>query len=257
MCGYRDRTRSGIADPTIVRVSNPVIGILACDHVSEPLLAAAGGRDYDAMYTEMLRGAEPAIATRTYDAVGGVLPDSPHECDGWVITGARYDAYKDDDWIVELRKFVAGVHEHEARLVGVCFGHQLVAHALGGRAENSGTWQAGPKSLHVEPTAWFEGGSVSIHAMHQDVVSELPPDARLIGRGETAEHPMFLVGESILCIQDHPEYDDRYIAGLVEMRRPRMGDEITDAALARIGDVPVHGDVVGRWIAGFLLDRRV
>jgi GMP synthase-like glutamine amidotransferase len=232
------------------------IGILACDHVAEPLRAAAGGRDYDAMYADMLQAAEPTIDTRTYDVVGGELPASPDECDAWIITGARYDAYADDDWIVALRKFVAGVHEHQARLVGVCFGHQVVAHALGGRAENTGTWQAGPKSLHVEQTAWFEGGSVAIHAMHQDVVGELPAGARTIARGDTAEHPMFLVGDTILCVQDHPEYDAAYIAALVELRRPRMGDAITDEALARIGRDGVDGDVVARWITDFLLDRR-
>jgi GMP synthase-like glutamine amidotransferase len=234
----------------------PVIGILACDHVGPELRPAARDRDYDDMYTELLRGAEPAIRTRTYDVVGGELPDHPGECDGWIITGARYDAYRDDPWIVALREFIQRVAEHRARLVGVCFGHQVVAHALGGRAEPSGTWKAGPQVLHVEPTEWFEGGSVVIHAMHQDVASVVPPGGRTIGSGTTAAHPMYIVGDSILCVQDHPEYDASYIAGLVESRRPRMGDEITDAALARIAADDTHSDVVGRWIADFLLDRR-
>ena len=132
----------------------------------------------------------------------------------------------------------------------------MVAHALGGRAEPAGTWKAGPHDLHVEATPWFEGGSVTIHAMHQDVVSVVPPEARTVARGSTAEHPMYLVGDTILCVQDHPEYDASYIAGLVEARRPRMGDEVTDAALRRIGAEPTHNDVVARWLADFLLDRR-
>lgn len=234
-----------------------LIGILACDHVGPELLDAARGRDYDAMYTELLQAAEPAIRTRTYDVVGGQLPDHPAECDGWIITGARYDAYRDDPWIVALRQFIQRVHEHRARLVGVCFGHQVVAHALGGRAENTGTWRAGPQQLHVEATEWFEGGSVVIHAMHQDVASIVPPGGRTIGHGSTADHPIYVVGDNILCVQDHPEYDASYIAGLVEARRPRMGDEITDAALTRIESDDTHNDVVGRWIADFLLDRRI
>jgi GMP synthase-like glutamine amidotransferase len=241
-----------------VNASNsPLIGILACDHVGPELLDAAAGRDYDVMYTEMLRAAEPSIRTRTYDVVNGELPATPDECDGWIITGARYDSYRDEPWIVALREFIADVLEHRARLVGVCFGHQAVAHALGGKAEPSGTWKAGPQSLEVEPTAWFEGGQVAIHAMHQDVASIVPPGARTIASGDTAEHPMYLVGDTILCVQDHPEYDAGYIAGLVEARRPRMGDAITDEALTRISNDQTDNAVVGRWIANFLLDRRV
>jgi GMP synthase-like glutamine amidotransferase len=238
-------------------VSAPLIGILACDHVGSELLDAARGRDYDVMYTELLRQGEPSIRTRTYDVVGGQLPHAPDECDGWIITGARYDAYRDEPWIVALRGFIQLVHGHRARLVGVCFGHQVVAHALGGRAENTGTWKAGPQQLLVESTPWFEGGSVTIHAMHQDVASAVPPGGRTIATGDTAEHPMFLVGDTILCVQDHPEYDASYIAGLVEARRTRMGDDITDEALARIDEVDTHNDVVAAWIANFLLDRRV
>jgi GMP synthase-like glutamine amidotransferase len=233
-----------------------LIGILACDHVSAELDTAARGRDYDAMYTEMLQSADAAITTRTYDVVNGELPATPDECDAWIITGARYDAYRDEPWIVALRAFVRSVHEHRARLVGVCFGHQVVAHALGGRAENTGTWKAGPQLLHVEPTPWFEGGSVTINAMHQDVASEVPPGGRTIAKGDTAEHPMYLVDDTILCVQDHPEYDPAYIAGLVEARRPRMGDSITDDALERIATEPVDNATVARWIADFLLDRR-
>jgi GMP synthase-like glutamine amidotransferase len=97
---------------------------------------------------------------------------------------------------------------------------------------------------------------VTINAMHQDVASIVPPGARSIATGETAEHPMFLVDDTILCIQDHPEYDAAYIAALVEMRRPRMGDAITDAALDRIAEQAVDNELVARWITNFLLDRR-
>jgi len=241
---------------SMVNEDGPMIGILACDHVSPELLDASRNRDYDDMYGEMMRAAEPSIRTRTYDVVGGEMPDSPAECDAWIVTGARYDAYRDEPWIVALRKFIATVLDHQARLVGVCFGHQAVAHALGGKAENTGTWKAGPQLLHVEDTPWFEGRSVRVNAMHQDVASAIPPGARTIATGDTADHPMFLVGDNILCIQDHPEYDAAYISALVEARRPRMGDEITDAALATIKNDDVDNATVGRWLTDFLLDRR-
>jgi GMP synthase-like glutamine amidotransferase len=240
-----------------MRTRPPLIGILACDHVAPELRDASRGRDYDEMYAEMLQRAEPSLRTRTYDVVAGELPDSPGECDGWIITGARYDSYRDEPWIVALREFIQRVLDHRARMVGVCFGHQVVAHALGGRAAPAGEWKAGPQPMRVAATPWFDGGEVHIHAMHQDVAHEIPDGATTIGVGATAEHPIFLVDDTILCVQDHPEYDDDYITALVEARRSRMGDAVTDAALARIVEIETDNAVVGDWITNFLLDRRL
>jgi GMP synthase-like glutamine amidotransferase len=235
----------------------PVVGILACDHVTDDdLLAASGGRDYGQMYTDLLLGAEPRLRTRVYDVVGGELPGYPGECDAWIITGSRHDSYRDEPWIVALRRFIADVREHRARTVGICFGHQVMAHALGGRAEPAGTWQAGPLPLRLEPTDWFEGGTVTVNAMHQDVVSVLPPGSQAIGSGPTAEHPAYLVGDTMLGIQDHPEFDRAYITALVRARRDRLGPQIADDALRRIADDATDNPTVARWIVDFLLDRR-
>jgi GMP synthase (glutamine-hydrolysing) len=243
--------------PSSSAPTGPLIGILACDHVEgDELLGASGGADYDAMYARMLRLADPSITTRTYDAVGGELPEGPDECDGWIITGARHDSYSDEAWVVALRTFVADLYGAQARTVGVCFGHQLVAHALGGEAGPAGEWKAGPLPLEVDPTPWFAGGRVHLHAMHRDVARVLPPDAVTIGRGTTAEHPIYLVGDSILCIQDHPEFDTVYVSALIDVRRPRFGDDFADAALETVATTGTDGDVVGGWIVDFLLDRR-
>ena len=233
------------------------IGILECDRPDTPdLITAARGSTYGEMYSEMLCSVEPSIDTRVYDAVEAVLPSNPSECDAWIITGSRHDAHGDRPWVVALREFVQSVHDARRRLVGVCFGHQLVAEALGGKAERSGDWRAGPEYMEMQSTAWFAGGGVTIHAMHQDVVSVLPEDARVIATGRTAEVPAFLVGDHILCVQDHPEYSAEYISALVAARRRRLGDDLTDDALGRITSLPTDDAVVARWIVDFLLDRR-
>jgi GMP synthase-like glutamine amidotransferase len=236
----------------------PLIGILACDHVTDDdLLSAAEGMDYDAMYTALLKRAEPEINVKIYDVVNGELPERPDECDGWIITGARYDAYSDEPWITALRHFVAEIHQHNARLAGVCFGHQIVAHALGGEAGPAGEWKAGPQEMTVEPTPWFEGGTVWLNAMHRDVAHTLPPQAKPIAAGTTAEHPAYLVGDTIFCVQDHPEFNRRYTAAIIDARRERMGNDTADAAAKTVMEVDTDGDVVGRWIVDFLLDHRL
>jgi GMP synthase-like glutamine amidotransferase len=233
------------------------IGILECDRPDSPeLIAGARGETYGAMYHRMLTTADPSIDTRIYDAVGGHLPGRADECDAWIITGARYDAYRNELWLIELRRFVAEVAERGVRTVGVCFGHQLIAHALGGHAEPSGEWCAGPMTMTMDETPWFAGGRATIHAMHQDVVTRMPAGARVIASGATADVPAYLVDDTILGIQDHPEYTADYIAALVASRRDRLGDELTDDALDRIATVPTDGELVGRWIVDFLLDRR-
>jgi GMP synthase-like glutamine amidotransferase len=240
-----------------MQTQTPLIGILACDRPATPeLLERADGETYGDMYVRMLTQADPTIRTRVYDVDLGEMPVTVDECDAWIITGARFDAYRDEPWIAALRDFVTLVARARIRAAGVCFGHQLIAHALGGTAASAGEWRIGPETMIVEPTAWFEGGTVTLHAVHQDVVTALPPGARSIATGSTAAVPAYLVGDTILGVQDHPEFTDDYVAALIEARRKRLGDALADEALERIATIPTEGSTVGRWLVDFLVDRR-
>lgn len=235
----------------------PVVGVLACDHiVGDDLIEAAEGLDYEHMCGDLVRRHRPSLHVRVYDVVNGELPSWPDECDGWIITGARHDAYRDEPWMVDLRRFIVRLHEQRARTVGLCFGHQIVAHALGGQAGPAGIWKVGPQELTVDPTPWFDGGTVRLHAMHRDEALRLPPGAVEIGTGTTADHPIYMIGDSMLCMQDHPEFTDRYLTALIEARRDRTGDQVADEALKRVAEFDTHGDMVAGWITNFLLDTR-
>lgn len=233
----------------------PVVGILVCDHVAPELRGAAGG-DYGDLYAAFLRAVEPSLEVRTYDAVGSEQPASPTECDAWVITGSRHDAFADDAWLVALRALVVRLRTARARTVGICFGHQVLAQSLGGEVVRAEAWKAGPQALDVDTTPWFRGGAVHLNAMHRDVVATLPVDGVVIGSGTTAAVPAFLVGDSMLGIQDHPEFEEAYTAALIDARRERMGAETADRALEAVAATPTDGPEVARWIVDFLLDRR-
>lgn len=227
------------------------VGILACDHVTAP-----DGRDFSDMFVDLLASVDESIEFVVFDVIGGELPDDARACDTWLITGSRRDAFGDEPWTVALREFVRAVAEVRVRMVGVCFGHQAIAHALGGRAGRAGTWTGGVLPVEVEPTHWFAGGTVGLAGMHQDTVLELPPGARSIGVGPTSQFPMYLIGDTILGIQDHPEFDREYVAALIEESRAVVGDAITDRALESVATTDADNAIVARWIVDFLADRR-
>lgn len=237
------------------------LGVLACDHIDEPtLIEAAEGADYHDMCADLVRRHQPDldvdIDVRVYDAVGGQLPESPDECDGWIITGSRHDAYGDDPWLVALREFIVQLYEEQARTVGICFGHQAIAHALGGEAAPAGCWKIGPHEMVVESTPWFAGETVALYGMHRDVAVRLPNGGVAIGQGTTAEHPIYLVGDTMLCMQDHPEFSFRYEAALIESRRARTGDELADEGQVAMAAREPDSQVVSAWITQFLLDHK-
>ncbi len=232
------------------------IGLLICDHFDPSILDAAGG-DYDLLYGGFLQAADPTLEIVPYDVVNGVLPAEPDECDGWLITGSRYDAFADTPWIEDLRAFVRKVHEHEARLAGICFGHQVIAQALGGQVERAGSWKVGPHPFRMAPQPWFEGGELAISSMHRDIVTRLPEGASVIAEGSTAAVPAYLVGHHILGIQGHPEYDETIVEALVGARQDLFEPNVASDARTRLRDIETEGDEVGRWIVSFLKDQRV
>ena len=236
------------------------VGVLLCDHVSPELQAAAGG-DYDDVFHRFLTRAaasiEVPIEVVAFDAINGELPATPHDCDAWVITGSRHTAYADDPWIVQLRQFVRDVVDRDGRVAGICFGHQLVATALGGTVEPATKWKVGPQRMALAATRWFDAATLHLHAMHRDVVTSLPPGAEIIGDGETADVPAYAVGDSVLCIQDHPEFTAEYCAGLLRARSDRIDSETSSDGLQTIATQRTDGDAMGEAILRFLAARPI
>lgn len=218
------------------------------------------GGDYDVLFDEFLQTAADACGVAVdlsfFDAVNGVLPAAPDECDVWVVTGSQHDAYADNAWTNNLRVFIREVVEDEARIAGICFGHQLIATALGGSVEPSDQWHVGPQQLTLRATPWFPETRVHLHAMHRDIITVLPHGATVIGEGATADVPAYLFGEHVFCVQDHPEFPAPYVAALIEARADRIDAETSSAAQDMIRRQPTDGADLGRKIIGFLNDDR-
>jgi GMP synthase-like glutamine amidotransferase len=218
------------------------IGLLECDHVDDRFMGIDG--DYSDMFGQLLD-----IELVPYDAVNGFLPASPDECDGWLATGSRFSVYDDADWIHRLSSFVRDVKSADAPFVGICFGHQLLAHSIGGRTEKASVgWGVGAIDTQIDATA----NDALLLYMHQDQVVALPDGAVVLGRADHCPNAVLQVG-SMLGVQAHPEFSVGYVDALLDARTDRIGSEVTaraKASLERVGDAK-DAAMVGRWIVDF------
>jgi GMP synthase-like glutamine amidotransferase len=224
------------------------VGLLECDDVVGRFPGIDGG------YREMFAALLPEAEFRYYQAHGGALPASPTECDAWLCTGSKYSVYDPDPWIANLAAFIRGV-SGKRPFVGICFGHQMLAHAMGGEVAKAGQgWGVGVlpvEMLRQEP--WMEPrrSQIRIQHMHQDQVQKLPPDSVLLGRSPHCEVGMFRVGRSMLGIEGHPEFTAAFGGALIRARREKIGAPRAQEALESLAG-PADGPVVGRWIARYI-----
>jgi GMP synthase (glutamine-hydrolysing) len=149
-----------------------------------------------------------------FDADEGDLPEA-FDFDGFVITGSRASVYWDDDWIEALVDWTAEAIDRGLPCLGVCFGHQVAAAALGGRVAGMGEYEIGYREVRrVGDSRLLEGinDAVTVFTSHQDAVVELPPGAEPIAENEYGNHGFRLAGEetpgvAVFTVQFHPEYD--------------------------------------------------
>ena len=237
------------------------IGLLECDHVLERFRHIAG--DYPDMFAALFNRHAPHVALQSFDVCNGEFPPSLDSCDAYLVTGSRFSAYDDVGWIHELKNFTRRIHEAKKPFVGVCFGHQLIAEALGGRVARAETgWGAGVHDVEViereHPEPWMrpEQSRCALQYMHQDQVDRLPEGGVVIGRSDHCPVAMFRVGDSMFGVQAHPEFPKAYSEALLLDRVERIGAERAKTALASL-DQPTDESVVAMWIVEFLEGRKI
>ncbi len=212
-----------------------------------PLLSQFG--TYEQMFERLLG---PRFTIVTYDAEAGILPERPEAHGAYLITGSPAGVYEPLPWIEPLKQFVRAASE-SARLVGVCFGHQLMAEALGGRVEKSQRgWGVGLQTYEVRERApWMDAAeTISIPVSHQDQIVVQPPGTSILAASDFSPYGMLAWSDRpALSMQFHPEFEPAYAKALIETRRERLPDP--DAALASL-DAPDDRARVAEWIRNFL-----
>ncbi|WP_121063942.1 type 1 glutamine amidotransferase [Chachezhania antarctica] len=185
------------------------IGILQTGHAPDLVLEKNG--DYDAMFRRLLDG--HGFEFVTYNVVDNEFPDGAEAADGWLVTGSRHGAYEDHDWIPPLEELIREIKAKDRPMVGVCFGHQIIAQALGGKVEKfAGGWAVGRKEYRIGDQI------MALNAWHQDQVVELPEGATVEGHSDFTANAIVSYGPNVWTVQPHPEFQSDVIEALIHGR---------------------------------------
>lgn len=212
------------------------IGILKCGQSPEVLRGELG--DYDTLFERLLAGR--GFEFSSYHVEDMQFPASVHDADGWLLTGSRHGTYEDHAFIAPLQDFIRAAYAEHVPMVGICFGHQIIAQALGGRVvKHPGGWAIGPQDYD------FGGATVTMNAWHQDQVVARPEGAEVVGSNAFCENAALVYDDRAFTVQAHPEFQDDFIEGLIAHRargvvpealqaeaRARMGGPLQSASIA-------------------------
>ncbi|MCA9936779.1 MAG: hypothetical protein KC415_22745 [Anaerolineales bacterium] len=191
-----------------------------------------------------------------YGVAQGQFPASPTECDAYVITGSPKGAYETEEWIITLLQFIRDAYAAGGKLVGICFGHQILAQALGGRVEKSEKgWGFGAKAFTVTTEKpWMSAyqSTCSLYFAHQDQVMELPPKAELLGGNDFCPNAMYEIDGRVLGVQGHPEFTPAIMDDISVGMAGKMEQTGFETAVKSLHHTQPNNQLFGEWIVNFL-----
>lgn len=262
------------------------IGILKTDAVRPEWVPAFG--EYPDMFERLVRGADSSARFTTWDVEAGIHPSEGEidSVDGFIITGSKSSVYDDKSWIRDLEGLIQTLHAKRKKMVGICFGHQIIAKALGGLVSKSEKgWGVGinvydltdlpfepadeagmnkadakrtadsgqthilePQTLEHKP---LEHKTLKLVASHQDQVEALPPGARTIATNAHCENAGFVMGDHIFTLQGHPEFIPDYAEVIMALRYDMIGAGRVAEGRASLEHHQHEGSRVAEWMVDF------
>lgn len=217
------------------------INILLCD--TFPGLLPDYIESYQSMFFNLFdkasSGIVDSIEYKVYYAMNNDLPDlsvsDNKENQIFLITGCNKASYDHDEWIVNLLEWIKKSYTLNLKMVGICFGHQAIALALGGKVERySGGWGIGiraSKILDEKMNSFFKGEKLQLLYNHHDQVTIIPQMAKPLATSQFCKYEGLRVGENILTFQGHPEYIVEYEKHLLKNHSENEDPQVINNAL--------------------------
>jgi len=229
------------------------VAIIQCDAVLSEWVPVFG--NYTDMIKRMFESVDADIEYRVFDSRQGEYPHDLDNYDFYITTGSKAAAYQDLPWIKQLVRFVQRLDKQQKKLIGICFGHQIIAMARHGQVEKSlKGWGVGvAQNRVVAHPEWMKEADdvLNIIVSHQDQISRLPNDTRVIASSDFCPYFVVQWGNHFLSVQGHPEWLPAYCRALMNHRRQILGDELVEAGLASLATRPDNA-LFSRWILDFV-----
>lgn len=224
---------------------------------------------YGGVFTSLLYSSLPLLspplqpsdlAITAYDVLTAQEYPSLDDIDAVLITGSRYNCFDNDPWIIRLLEFCKKLLEQRrVRVVGVCFGHQILARALGSKTgRNDEGWELSvvPVELTEKGKEIFGLDTMLIHQMHRDIVFDCPPGVETLAYTSKCAVQTMYIPKLMITVQGHPEFDGWIARELVEARHKQgiFDDELYNDAIQRV-DEKQDGRAICAAFLKFLLEE--
>jgi GMP synthase-like glutamine amidotransferase len=238
------------------------LGILATGITPDELLGEFGS--YADMFVQLFNKADCPFEYEVFDVREGDFPESASQCDGWVITGSKFNVYQNLPWMQQLKKLILDIHKANKPMVGICFGHQIIAEAFNGKVDKyDGGWGVGLQRYGLTGEFDFlptDVNSYVINAMHQDQVVVKPENAKVFSASDFCQYAGLIYDDRIITFQAHPEFTIEYSDPLIDLRKGEViPTDVSEQGLATLRQPEAATDSleIAHWMAKFLNNRAV